>query len=117
MWLTHAEPVVYLILGHTDMRRSVNGLSAVVSMAHDLDPFSGHLFVFCNRRKTILKVLYYHRNGFCIWYKRLEKARFHWPDSEDALKRIEAREFMFLLEGVALGQVDLYPAERYSVST
>jgi transposase len=116
MWLSHGQPSVYLILGYTDMRRSVNGLSAVVSMVYDLDPFSGHLFVFCNRRKTILKVLYYDRNGFCIWYKRLEKARFHWPDSEASLRQIEAREFMFLLEGVALGQVEFYPAERYSIS-
>jgi transposase len=98
------------------MRRSVNGLSGTISGAFDLDPFSGHLFVFCNRRRTILKVLYYDRNGFCIWYKRLEKARFCWPQTGDTPLQIEYRELMMLLEGVPLGQVRLYPSEGYSIS-
>ena len=65
-------------MGETDMRKSVNGLSLIVSDMLDLDPFSGHLFVFCNRRRNILKILYWDRNGFCMWYKRLEEDRFRW---------------------------------------
>jgi transposase len=70
---------IYLALGATDMRKSINGLSIIASEQMKLDIFSGHLFVFCNRSKTILKILYWDRNGFCIWQKRLEKDRFKWP--------------------------------------
>jgi len=64
---------VYLALGATDMRKAINGLSVLVEQAMDLDPFSGDLFVFCNRRHTILKILYWDANGFCLWHKRLEE--------------------------------------------
>ena len=70
---------VYLALGATDMRKEINGLSVLVEAAFLLDPFSGHLFVLCNRQRTTIKVLYWDRNGFCLWQKRLEKHRFKWP--------------------------------------
>jgi transposase len=70
---------VYLVLGNTDMRKAINGLSILVESHLQLDPFSGHLFVFCNRRRNILKILYWDRNGFCLWQKRLEKHDFKWP--------------------------------------
>lgn len=57
MFIAGAELKVYLALGHTDMRKAINGLSVMVEHL-ELDPFSGHLFVFCNRRRKILKVLY-----------------------------------------------------------
>lgn len=71
-----AETKVYLAPGNTDMRKAINGLSITVQGILDLDPFSGHLFVFCNRAKTIIKILYWDRNGFCLWQKRLEKHKF-----------------------------------------
>ena len=58
---------VYLAVGVTDMRKSINGLSILVQDQLDLDPISGHLFAFCNRRRDIVKVLYWDRNGFCLW--------------------------------------------------
>jgi len=58
MWIFPSGMKVYLALGQTDMRKSVNGLSIIVSEYLEQDPFSGHLFVFCNRRKNILKILY-----------------------------------------------------------
>jgi transposase len=62
---------VYLAVGSTDMRKAINGLSILVEQAMDLDPFSGDLFVFCNRKRTIVKILYWDHNGFCLWHKRL----------------------------------------------
>ena len=81
MFVAPVNMRVYLAMGHTDMRKAINGLSVLVESRMQLDPFSGSLFVFTNRRRNILKVLYWHRNGFCLWQKRLEKHRFRWPDS------------------------------------
>jgi hypothetical protein len=64
---------VYLALGSTDLRKAVNGLSVLVEQAMGLDPFCGDLFVFCNRRQNIIKILYWDDNGFALWYKRLEE--------------------------------------------
>ena len=62
---------VFIALGSTDMRKSIDGLSILVSEKFNLDPFSGHLFVFSNRKQNIVKILYWDRNGFCLWHKRL----------------------------------------------
>ena len=66
---------VYLATGVTDMRKSINTLSILVAEQMDLDPLSGHLFAFCNRKRDTLKILYWDRNGFCLWHKRLEQHR------------------------------------------
>jgi transposase len=79
---------VYLAMGSTDMRKAINGLSVMVSEQMKLDLFSGHLFVFCNRQQTILKILYWDKNGFCLWQKRLEKDRFKWPQTSDEVMNI-----------------------------
>ncbi len=80
---------VFLATGYTDMRKSINGLSIVVAQHLERDPLSGHLFVFCNKRQNMVKILYWDRNGFCLWHKRLEKQSFRWPKNEtDILKLI-----------------------------
>ena len=72
-------PKVYLHKQPVDFRKSINGLSLLVEQEMQLSPFSGALFVFCNQQRTRLKVLYWDRTGFCLWYKRLEKDKFRWP--------------------------------------
>lgn len=62
---------IYIALGSTDMRKSIDGLSILVSEKLNLDLFSGHMFVFCNRKQNILKILYWDRNGFCLWHNYL----------------------------------------------
>jgi transposase len=96
---------VFLAPGSTDMRKAINTLSIVVEDILRLDPFSGHLFVFCNRYRTILKVLYWDRNGFCLWQKRLEKHRFNWPQNREEVMEIGARELSFILEGLDIRTV------------
>ena len=91
---------VYVAVGSTDMRKSINGLSILVEQAMDLNPFSGDLFVFCNRLRTIVKILYWDRNGFCLWHKRLEKDRFKWPQSVDEVIAIDQRQLQWLLSGL-----------------
>ena len=100
MWLTGEGVKVYLALGFTDMRKSINGLSILVEDRLAMDPFAGHLFVFANRRRNMVKVLYWDRNGFCLWQKRLEKDRFRWPVTAEEVLEVGARELMWLLEGL-----------------
>ncbi len=59
---------VWLVLGRTDMSKAIDGLSALVANTLEMDPMSGHYFVFCGRKKNTLKVLYYDRNGYALWY-------------------------------------------------
>jgi transposase len=91
---------VYLALGATDMRKAINGLSMLAQGTLELDPFSGHLFVFCNRRRKIIKILYWDRNGFALWQKRLEREVFRWPASREQVMEVSVRELRWLLEGL-----------------
>jgi transposase len=105
---------VFLALGGTDMRKSINALSMLVEGVLQLDPFSGHLFVFCNRRHTMLKILCWDRNGFCLFIKRLEKHHFHWPKSKDELLEVGTRELGFLLEGLDICSINAHGTLTYS---
>lgn len=91
---------VYLAMGVTDMRKAINGLSVLVEQAMALNPFSGDLFVFCNRRRNIVKILYWDNNGFCLWHKRLEKHRFKWPDRSEQVLSIDREQLSWLLAGL-----------------
>ena len=91
---------VYLALGSTDMRKAINGLSGLVEQAMDLNPFSGDLFVFCNRRQNIIKILYWDENGFCLWQKRLEEHRFKWPRLPEHVFMINREQLNWLLAGL-----------------
>jgi len=95
---------VFLALGATDMRKAINGLSLIVSEQMQLDIFAGHLFVFCNRSQTILKILYWDKNGFCLWQKRLEKYRFKWPKTAGDVIGITSRELSWLVDGLNIDQ-------------
>lgn len=92
---------IYLAAGATDLRRSIDGLSALVRERLGLEPLSGHLFLFRNRRGDRVKVLVWDRSGFWVLYKRLERGTFAWP-AEDAGAPFEMRgtDLMLLLSGV-----------------
>jgi transposase len=107
---------VYLAAGKTDLRRSIDGLAHLVAGQMDLDPLSGHLFVFCNRRRTMVKVLYWDRNGFCLWQKRLEKELFRWPKDGEVVVEVGARELMWFLEGLQMEQKGAHKQLAYSCS-
>jgi len=115
MLLSSAQTRVYLALGNTDMRKAINSLSILVQESMDLDPFSGHLFVFCNRRRNILKILYWDRNGFCLWSKRLEKHFFRWPESSNDVMKIDQRELMWLVDGLEINQQKAHKRLSYSL--
>lgn len=95
---------IYVAVGVTDMRKSFDGLCGVVQDALSLDPFSGHVYAFCNRRRTILKMLVWDRSGFFLFSKRLEQGTYAWPDDEhDATSlRVTTKELTCILEGIDL---------------
>jgi transposase len=95
---------VFIATGATDMRKSINGLSIMVAEQLELNPLSGHLFCFCNRKRDIIKILYWDRTGFCLWHKRLEKDRFRWPENEADAIEMQGRELSWLLEGLNADQ-------------
>ncbi|MEB3104069.1 IS66 family insertion sequence element accessory protein TnpB [Ferviditalea candida] len=96
---------VYLAAGFTDMRKSIDGLAVLVKEGFELDPFSSALFVFCNRGRDKLKILYWEHNGFWLYYRRLERGRFRWPTEANAAPiRVTRRELRWLLDGLSLEQ-------------
>ena len=102
--ISAGEVPVYLAVGATDMRKSINGLSLLVEEQFELDLFTGSLFAFCNRKRDIVKVLYWDRNGFCVWMKRLETDTFHWPESEQELMAVSTEAFNWLQHGLDVAQ-------------
>jgi len=89
---------VYLYGGPVDMRKSIDGLAALVEQQMELAPNQQALFVFCNRSRDKVKMLCWERNGFIVWYKRLEKQRFKWPRTTDTLT-LSGLELNWILDG------------------
>ncbi len=96
---------VYLALGSTDLRKAINGLSVLVEQSMGLNVFSGDLFVFCNRRQNIIKILYWDNNGFALWHKRLEEHRFKWPKLPEQVIQINRKQLSWLLVGLDFSSV------------
>ncbi|MDE3840858.1 IS66 family insertion sequence hypothetical protein [Bacillus methanolicus] len=101
---------VYLARGSTDLRKSIDGLAALVTEGFDLDPFSPSYFVFCNRNRDKLKILHWEHNGFWLYYRRLERGNFQWPTEEsDVPLKLSRRQFRWLLDGLPLEQRQAHP--------
>jgi len=94
------DKTVYLACGHTDMRKQINGLAAIVEGSFKLDPFDASLFVFCNRKRDRIKILEWDGDGFWLYFKRLEKGRFRWTDNTGgATMTLTAEELTIMLSG------------------
>ena len=93
---------VYLYTGVVDMRKSIDGLALLVEGVMELNPMQPTLFVFCNRSRDKIKMLYWERNGFVLWYKRLEKQRFKWlkVKGNELSLSITGYELNLLLDGM-----------------
>ena len=106
---------VYLYRGIVDMRKSIDGLAAVVEQELGLSPFQPSLFIFCNRKRDKVKLLYWDRSGFALWYKRLEKERFPWPNRElEGALQMTGRELNWLLDGIDLFRVRPHETLSYT---
>ena len=97
-----ADMVVYVCVAPVDFRLQINGLASCVQEVLGLAPLSAHLFAFTNRHRNRVKVLYWERNGFVLWQKRLERDRFHWPRGDDLTVSLTGQELNWLLDGFDL---------------
>ena len=92
---------VHLCRDSVDFRKQMRGLSVLVQEELELDPFSQHLFAFCNRRRDHVRLLYWERNGFAMWQKKLETDRFPWPRTSEApVVELSGRDLNWLLDGM-----------------
>jgi transposase len=91
---------IRLSAGVTDMRRGFNTRAAQAEKVLELDPCSGHLFVFRGRRGDLLKIIWWDQQGACLFSKRLEKGRFVWPAAKDGKVSVTAAQLSMLLEGI-----------------
>ncbi len=95
---------VYIACGYTDMRRSIDGLAAIVQEKFNLNPFENSLFLFCGRKKNRIKALYWEGDGFVLLYKRLENGKYQWPQNSEEARSITPQEFRWLMEGLSIDQ-------------
>jgi transposase len=93
---------VYLARGSADMRKSFDGLAALASGSLGLDPLSGHLFVFINKRRDRIKILYWDRDGMAVWAKRLERGTFRMPAANADRVEMTTADLAALLAGIDL---------------
>ena len=97
---------VYLCREPVDMRKSIDGLAALVELEMELSPFQPALFVFCNRQRDKVKIRAWERNGFVLWYKRLERERFKWPDTVgDDVMTLSGQQLNWLLDGYDIARM------------
>ena len=108
MFFPEAQVRVWLYTQPTDMRKSYDGLSALVKNTLHEDPASGHVFVFINRKRTQMKVLYFDRSGYCVWSKRLEQGRFQCRSGGADKIALDWMQLKLILEGIELKHTRRY---------
>ena len=91
---------IFLRPGRTDLRQGVNGLATIVQEAMEQDPFSGSVYLFCNRDRKLLKAVYWDKTGFWLSQKRLEQDKYPWPQDEEAVRELTAEQLRMLLTGI-----------------
>lgn len=100
---------IFLFRQPTDMRKSFHGLIALIESALKQDPLSGSLFVFVNRRRDRIKILYWGQTGFCIWYQQLQQGTYQLPDRESIEQQenieVSRSQLSLILDGIDLGSV------------
>ena len=103
---------IFLRPGPTDMRKAINGLSMIVQEDMNLDPFTGNYYAFCNRTRRIIKILYWDKNGFCLWHKRMEEDKLPWPKNTSETLELTIEQINWLLHGLNYNKA--YQEKKYS---
>lgn len=101
--LNFGKKPVYLCCGHTDMRKSINGLTILVKNSFRMDPFSEAVYVFCNKKRDRIKILEWDADGFWLYFKRLERGHFRWPGvGEEKTMVLTDEELTYLIGSAKL---------------
>jgi transposase len=100
---------IYLATAATDLRKAYDGLAALVRQSLGQDPLNGSLYVFCNRRRDRIKILFWEEGGYWLCSRRLEEGTFRWPKQEGACARYRREELLLLLGGIDLKQTQKRP--------
>lgn len=95
---------IYIVCGHTDMRKSIDGLAAIIQQQYQLDLFSNSAFLFCGRRRNRMKVLLWEDDGFLLLYKRLANGKFNWPRKEQEVRDLTYEQYIWLMQGLSVDQ-------------
>ena len=98
---------IFIRPGSTDLRKGINGLTAIVQMVMKQDPFSGSVYMFCNRGRRLLKAVYWDKSGFWLSQKRLEEEQFPWPKDGNEVRELTVEQLRMLLAGI-----DFFRAHR-----
>lgn len=114
MFVPSSQARIWLCTQPTDMRKSFNGLSALVKNQLDHNPLSGQYFVFVNRRKTQMKVLYFEPSGYCLWSKRLEQGQFQVRPSATGQKPLTWADLQLLIEGIEVQKYRQFKRYRHA---
>ena len=95
---------IYIVYGHTDMRKSIDVLAGIVQQQYQLDLFNNSASLFCGRRRDRLKVLLWEDDGFLLLYKRLEGGKFNWPRSKQEVRNLTREQYIWLMQGLSVDQ-------------
>ena len=99
--ITVAEQI-YIACGYTDMRKSIDGLAALVQNQFQMDPFAPALYLFCGRKCDRIKALLWEGDGFLLLYKRIENGNFRWPRTADEALEIDPEQYKMLMQGLEI---------------
>lgn len=114
MFAPGSQARIWLCTQPTDMRKSFNGLSALIKNQMQHNPLSGQYFVFVNRRKTQMKVLYFEPSGYCIWSKRLEQGQFQVRPHANGQKPLSWADLQLLIEGIEVQKYKQFKRYRHA---
>lgn len=115
MFVPANQSQIWLCTEPADMRKSFNGLSALVKNRLGHNPLSGHYFVFVNRRKTQMKVLYFESSGYCLWSKRLEQGQFRVHPSGSGQQSLTRADLQLILDGIEVQKCRQFKRYRHAV--
>ena len=91
---------IFIRPGTTDLRRAANGLAILVEQEMNGEPFSGNVYLFCNKDRKLLKAVWWDKTGFWLSQKRLEKEKYPWPETQEAVRELSSEELSMLLKGI-----------------
>lgn len=114
MFVPGNQAKIWLCTHPTDMRKSFNGLSALVKNQLQQDPLSGQYFVFINRRRTQMKILYFEASGYCLWSKRLEQGQFQVRPTAAGQKALTWADLQWLIDGIEVEKYRQYKRYRHA---